>query len=136
MQTLRSGDATIAYEVAGDGDPLLMIMGLAADRRMWMLQLPVFTPHYRCITFDNRGVGDSSAPPGPFSMEQMAADALAVLDEAGVERAHVLAISMGGAIAQHLALKAPERIRSMVLASTWCSKNAYTQRMAEVGKIV
>jgi 3-oxoadipate enol-lactonase len=136
MQTLRSGDATIAYEVAGDGDPLLMIMGLAADRRMWMLQLPVLTPHYRCITFDNRGVGDSSAPPGPFSMEQMAADALAVLDEAGVERAHVLAISMGGAIAQHLALKAPERIRSMVLASTWCSKNAYTQRMAEVGKIV
>jgi pimeloyl-ACP methyl ester carboxylesterase len=69
-------------------------------------------------------------------MEQMAADALAVLDEAGVERAHVLAISMGGAIAQHLALKAPERVRSMVLASTWCSKNPYTMRMSEVGRSI
>jgi 3-oxoadipate enol-lactonase len=136
MQTLRSGDATIAYDVAGEGDPLLLIMGLAADRRMWMLQLPVLTPHFRCITFDNRGIGESTAPPGPFSMEQMAADALAVLDEAGIERAHVLSISMGGAIAQHLALKAPERIRSLVLASTWCSKNPYTQRMSEVGRLI
>jgi len=136
MQTLLSGDATIAYDVAGEGDPLLLIMGLAADRRMWMLQLPVLTPHFRCITFDNRGIGESTAPPGPFTMEQMAADALAVLDEAGIERAHVLAISMGGAIAQHLALKAPERIRSLVLASTWCSKNPYTRRMSEVGRLI
>ncbi len=136
MKTLPSGDATIAYEIDGDGDPLLLIMGLAADRRMWMLQLPVFTPHFRCITFDNRGVGDSKAPSGAFTMEQMAADALAVLDDANVERAHILAISMGGAIAQHLALKAPERVRSMVLASTWCSKNPYTERMAEIGRIV
>ena len=75
MHTLRSGDATIAYDVDGAGDPLLLIMGLAADRRMWMLQLPVLTPHFRCITFDNRGIGDSTAPPGPFSMEQMAGDA-------------------------------------------------------------
>jgi pimeloyl-ACP methyl ester carboxylesterase len=136
MKTLRSGDATIAYEIAGEGDPLLLIMGLAADRRMWMLQLPVLTPHFRCITFDNRGVGDSLAPPGPFTMEQMAADALAVLDDAGIERAHVLSISMGGAIAQHLALKSPERVRSLVLASTWCSKNPYTQRIAAVGREV
>ena len=136
MHTLRSGDATIAYDIDGDGDPLLLIMGLGADRRMWMLQLPVFTPQFRCITFDNRGIGDSTAPDGPFTMEQMAADALAVLDEAQVERAHVLAISMGGAIAQHLALKAPERIRSMVLASTWCSKNPYTQRMSDVGRSI
>jgi len=97
MHTLRSGDATIAYDIDGDGDPLLLIMGLGADRRMWMLQLPVLTQHFRCITFDNRGIGDSTAPEGPFTMEQMAADALAVLDEAQVERAHVLAISMGGA---------------------------------------
>ena len=136
MLTVRSDGADIAYEIAGSGDPLLMIMGLGADRRMWMLQLPVFGPEFRCITFDNRGVGDSVAPPGPFTMEQMAADALAVLDDAGVERAHVLSISMGGAIAQHLALKAPERISSLVLASTWCSKNPYIQRMSDAGKII
>jgi 3-oxoadipate enol-lactonase len=134
MKTISSGDATIAYEIAGEGDPLLLVMGLGADRRMWMLQLPVFTPQFRCITFDNRGVGDSVAPPGPFTMEQMAADALAVLDDAGIEKAHVLSISMGGAIAQHLALKAPERVRSLVLASTWCRKNPYIERMADVGK--
>lgn len=136
MHTLHSDDATIAYEIDGEGDPLLLIMGLGADRRMWMLQLPVLTPHYMCITFDNRGIGESTAPAGPFSMEQMAADALAVLDEAQVDRAHVLGISMGGAIAQHLALKAPERIRSLVLASTWCSKNPYTQRMSHAGRTI
>ncbi|MGZ4211420.1 MAG: alpha/beta fold hydrolase [Actinomycetota bacterium] len=136
MHMLRSDDAQIAYDIDGEGDPLLLIMGLGADRRMWMLQMPVFTSHYRCITFDNRGVGDSVAPPGPFSMEQMAADALAVLDETGVERAHVLGISMGGAIAQHLALKSPERVRSLALASTWCSKNPYTQRMSEIGRMI
>jgi pimeloyl-ACP methyl ester carboxylesterase len=69
-------------------------------------------------------------------MEQMAADALAVLDDAGIERAHVLAISMGGAIAQHLALKAPERVRSLVLASTWCTKNPYLQRIADTGRLI
>jgi 3-oxoadipate enol-lactonase len=136
MPTARAGDADIAYEINGSGDPLLMIMGFAADRRMWMLQVPVFGAHYRCVTFDNRGVGDSTAPDGPFSMEQMAEDALAVLDDAGIERAHVLAISMGGAIAQHLALKAPERIRSMVLASTWCSRNPYLQRIADTGRMI
>src|SRR5260221_10490001 len=88
-------------------------MGLAADRRMWMLQLPVLTPHFRCITFDNRGIGESVAPPGPFSMEQMAADALAVLYEAGIERAHVLGSSVGRAIPLHLAPAPPQPIPSL-----------------------
>ena len=136
MPITRSGDADIAYEMNGSGDPLLLIMGFAADRRMWMLQIPVFAPHFKVITFDNRGVGESTAPDGPFSMEQMAADALAVLDEVGAERAHVVSISMGGAIAQHLALKAPERVRSLVLASTWCSKNPYLQRIADTGSLI
>lgn len=136
MLLTRAGDADIAYEITGDGDPLLMIMGLAADARMWMLQTPAFAASYRCITFDNRGVGSSSVPPGPYSTEQMASDALAVLDAAEVERAHVLGISLGGAIAQHVALKAPERVRSLVLAATWCAPNPYQQRLAELGRLV
>jgi pimeloyl-ACP methyl ester carboxylesterase len=136
MPTVRSDGADIVYETHGSGDPLLMIMGLGADRRMWMLQLPVFSHEFQCIPFDNRGVGESTAAPGEFSMEQMAADALAVLDDAGIERAHVLSISMGGAIAQHLALKAPERVRSLVLASTWCARNPYISRMATIGNML
>jgi len=107
MPIARSGDADIAYEITGSGDLLLMIMGFLADSRMWVLQTPAFAEHFSCITFDNRGVGMSSRPPGPYTMEQMASDALAVMDDAGIERAHVLGISMGGAIAQHVALKAP-----------------------------
>ena len=136
MPIVRSGDADIAYEMAGDGDPLLMIMGFLSDSRMWVLQTPAFAPHFKVITFDNRGVGMSSVPPGPYSMEQMAADAIAVMDDAGIERAHVLGISMGGAIAQHVALKAPERIRSLVLAATWCHPNLWLDRLGNIGQQV
>ena len=113
MQRIRAGDADIAFDVTGVGDPLLLIMGLGADSKMWMLQTPTFSERLRCITFDNRGVGESSIPEGPYSTEQMAGDALAVLDALDVERAHVLGISLGGAIAQQVALKAPERVRSL-----------------------
>ena len=133
MPVTRSGDADIAYQITGTGDPLLMIMGFLADSQMWMLQTQAFAPHFSCITFDNRGVGSSSSPPGPYTTEQMAADALAVLDDAGIERAHVLGISMGGAIAQHVALKAPERVRSLILAATWCHPNQWLERISEIG---
>jgi pimeloyl-ACP methyl ester carboxylesterase len=133
MPIVRSGDADIAYETAGSGDPLIMIMGFLADSRMWTLQTPVFAEHFTCITFDNRGVGMSSRPPGPYSMEQMAGDAIAVMDDLGIDRAHVLGISMGGAIAQHVALKVPERIRSLVLAATWCQPNQWLERLGEIG---
>ncbi|HVL32303.1 MAG TPA: alpha/beta fold hydrolase [Actinomycetota bacterium] len=136
MPTIRSGNATIAYDVTGDGDPLLMLMGFASDRRMWMLQLPAFAERYRCITIDNRGTGESPLPDEPCTMEDMAQDALGVLDELGIERAHALGISMGGAIAQHIALKAPDRVRSLTLAATWSARNAYTQRVAYLGKRV
>lgn len=133
MPTVRSADADIAYEVTGSGAPLLMIMGFAGDSRMWMFQTPAFAERFRCITFDNRGAGGSSSPHGPYTMGQMANDALHVLDAAAADRAHVLGISMGGAIAQHLALIAPDRVRSLTLAATWCSHNAYLTRIAELG---
>jgi len=133
MPIARAGDADIAYEVAGSGEPLLMIMGFAADSRMWMFQTPTFAERYRCITFDNRAVGNSTGPLEGLTMEQMASDALAVLDAEGIERAHVLGISLGGAIAQHVALKAPERIRSLVLAATWCRRNPYLPRLGRIG---
>jgi pimeloyl-ACP methyl ester carboxylesterase len=136
MPIIRSGDADISYEVTGEGEPLLMIMGFLADSRMWMLQTPVFAEHFKCITLDNRGVGNSSRPPGPYTMEQMAGDVLAVMDDVGLESAHVLGISMGGAIAQHVVLKAPERVRSLVLAATFCRHNEWLARLGDVGRLV
>ncbi|HST26593.1 MAG TPA: alpha/beta fold hydrolase [Gaiellaceae bacterium] len=93
--------------------PLLLIQGLGYSMWAWRYQLDAFDR--RTIAFDNRGAGRSSKEPGPFSMEQFADDAVAVLDALGVEAAHVLGLSMGTFVAQSLALRAPERVRSLVL---------------------
>jgi 3-oxoadipate enol-lactonase len=110
--------ATLYWEEHGAGDPVLMIMGLSFTLEMWFRVLPAISPYYRAILFDNRGMGRSSVPRGPYSMRQMARDALAVLDAAGVERAHVVGASMGGMIAQELALSYPARVRSLLLGCT------------------
>jgi 3-oxoadipate enol-lactonase len=108
----------IAYEVAGSGEPLLMIMGLSSTRRAWWRLLPHLTPHAECITFDNRGTGESEPVRGRLTMADMVDDALGVLDRAGHASAHVIGVSMGGMIAQHLALDHRERVRSLILGCT------------------
>ena len=95
-------------------------MGLGYSHEMWHRTLPAMAEHYRTIVYDNRGVGKSDVPAGPYPMAQMADDAAAVLDAAGVERAHVYGISMGGMIAQELTLNHPQRVRSLILGCTAC----------------
>lgn len=106
------------WEEHGSGPPVLLIMGLSFTHEMWFRVLSSFTSRYRVILFDNRGVGASGVPPGRYSIPKMATDALAVLDAAGVSAAHVIGASMGGMIAQELALRYPERVRTLVLGST------------------
>lgn len=118
MPYVDRGEAAIWWDEAGDGDPLLLIMGLGYSADMWFRVLPDLAARYRTIRFDNRGVGRTGVPPGPYTVELMADDAVAVLDAAGVDRAHVLGISMGGLIAQELALTSPERVRSLLLGCT------------------
>ena len=108
------------WKEEGRGEPLLLIMGLGATLAWWNRLLPSLTPRFRTIVFDNRGVGKSDVPPGPYTIPLMADDALAVLDAAGVESAHVVGLSMGGYIAQELALANPGRVRSLVLGCTSC----------------
>ena len=108
----------IAYDVHGDGEPLVLIMGLGYGRWGWEPVVEPLAARYRVITFDNRGYGDSDAPPGPYTAAQMAGDTLAVLDAAGVERAHVVGASLGGAVAQELALRHGGRIEKLVLMAT------------------
>src|SRR5262249_60390572 len=96
-------------ETDGAADPLLLIMGLAADSTAWIFQVPEFARQYRTIVFDNRGVGRSSKPCGPYTIHAMADDAAGLLDAIGIARAHVVGGSMGGMIAQELALRHPKR---------------------------
>jgi pimeloyl-ACP methyl ester carboxylesterase len=133
MSTARVGDVELFYEEHGSGEPLLCIMGLAADSQAWVLQTPDFARRYRTIIYDNRGVGRSSKPAGPYSIAQMADDAAGLLDALDVPRAHVLGVSMGGMIAQELALRHSQRVRGLVLACTYPEPDASIRAQREVG---
>jgi pimeloyl-ACP methyl ester carboxylesterase len=119
MPRLRVGEIELAYEIDGEGEPLLLLMGLGGDRQGWDLVRADLARRHRLVLLDNRDAGESDEAGGPYGLPDMAADALALMDHLGIERFHVAGASMGGAIAQHLALQAPTRIASLVLACTW-----------------
>jgi pimeloyl-ACP methyl ester carboxylesterase len=108
----------IRWEERGSGGPLLLIQGLGYARWSWEPIVPALAERYRVLFFDNRGIGESDKPEGPYTARAMAGDAIQVLDEAGVARAHVLGASLGGMIAQELAVLAPERVDKLVLCCT------------------
>jgi pimeloyl-ACP methyl ester carboxylesterase len=114
----KSGPVTIHFETSGEGDPLLLIMGLGMPGAVWIPSLALL-PGFKCIYFDNRGTGISDKPDGPYTAEQMADDARAVMDAAGVRKAKVYGVSMGGMIAQELALRHPEQVEKLVLGCTF-----------------
>ncbi|TPW21098.1 MAG: putative alpha/beta-hydrolase fold family hydrolase [Elusimicrobia bacterium] len=117
LATLPSG-LRLAYESRGRGETLLLIAGLGRDRRMWDAQVPSLSERNRVVTFDNRGVGESEKPAGPYTAAQMAADASGLLDVLEVETALVAGASLGGLIAQELALSRPERVSRLALLCT------------------
>jgi pimeloyl-ACP methyl ester carboxylesterase len=129
----------IDYRVEGRGDPLVLIMGFTGGRNLWMFQVPAFKKHYQVVTFDNRGVGKSDKPRGPYSARMMAEDTIALMDHVGIKKAHVLGFSMGGMIAQELAINYPERVAKLVLAATYaCSDdgpNGGTPELVEAQKL-
>jgi pimeloyl-ACP methyl ester carboxylesterase len=117
----RPDTARISWESDGpeDGEAVLLIMGLAYPAAMWFRQVPALADRYRVIRIDNRGAGRTGDVPGaPYTVETMASDCLAVLDAADVAAAHVVGISMGGLMAQEIALTAPERVRTLCLLAT------------------
>jgi len=132
MKTIRAGDGTtIAYDASGraDGSPVLLLQGLGVDARGWALQRLALGRRHRLLAVDNRGVGGSAAAPQPFSLEQMADDAVRVLDAAGVAEAHVVGASMGGVLAQLVAVLHPDRVRSLVLACTACRHHEWRREL-------
>jgi 3-oxoadipate enol-lactonase len=114
----ENGGVWLSWRAYGDGEPVLMIMGFMGSSKAWFRLLPHVSREHRAIVFDNRGTGDSDRPRGLWSMDDLARDALAVLDAAGHESAHVIGASMGGMVAQHLALDHPERVRTLTLCCT------------------
>ena len=134
MPFVSATDGTrIHYEVTGKtgATPVLMIQGLGASKNAWNLQRIAMATRFRIISFDNRGAGRSDKPIEPFTLEQMADDAIAVLDAAGIETAHVVGASMGGVISQIVAVKYPQRVRSLTLVCTACRNHPWRQELLQ-----
>lgn len=131
MPIVRANGIYINYEERGEGEPLILIMGLGADGAVWELHAQAYEQHFRCILMDNRGAGLSDKPAGPYTTEMMADDTAGLMDALGIERARVAGISMGGAIAQSLALRHPGKVRSMALVSTWARCDTYAKIIFE-----
>lgn len=117
---VKVNDHHIACELAGPGDAATVCLShsLASSAVMWDPQMPVFDKRFRVLCYDTRGHGASDAPPGPYTMDGLADDAVAMLDQLGIERVHWVGLSMGGMVGQNLALRYPDRLRSLVLCDT------------------
>lgn len=134
MPFISATDGTrIHYEVTGKpgATPVLMIQGLGASKNAWNLQRIAMATRFRIISFDNRGAGRSDKPTEPFTLEQMAEDAIAVLDAAGIETAHVVGASMGGVISQIVSVKHAHRVRSLTLVCTACRNHPWRQELLQ-----
>jgi 3-oxoadipate enol-lactonase len=118
MAYVEDQGARIYWDEQGEGTPILLITGLGYPSCMWHRTRPVLTERFPTIAFDNRGIGSSDVPAGPYPIVLMASDAAAVLDAAKIESAHVFGVSMGGIIAQEFALQYPKRVRSLILGCT------------------
>jgi len=118
VATVLANGIDVYYEEHGEGDPLLLIMGWGGNAATWRPQLRGLAERFRVIVFDNRGVGRTSAPFERYSIPQMAEDAVALLQALEVRRAHVFGVSMGGMVAQELALRFPEWVDALVLGCT------------------
>ena len=127
MPTIKAGDVKLEYYLEGEGPPLLLIRGFTADCSNWGDRfLAPLQERFTCIRFSNRGTGLSDKPAGPTSIRQMAADAAALLDAIGIERAHVFGVSMGGMIAQEIALSHAGRVNGLALGCTAPAGEAVT----------
>lgn len=118
MPFSKSNGINLYYELHGGGDPLVLIPGLGYGGWMWHRMIPGLAGHFQVISVDNRGVGQSDKPPGPYTANLLAADILGLLDEHDLPKAHIMGHSMGGFIAQAFALEYPDRVDRLILSAT------------------
>ncbi|MBC8443896.1 MAG: alpha/beta fold hydrolase, partial [Deltaproteobacteria bacterium] len=120
MPTLTANNCQLYYDIHGDGDPLVLIMGLRRNVEWWYRQIPSLSEHFRVIVFDNRGAGRSDKPNMEYSIRLFAEDTAALMAVLDIPDASILGVSMGGYIAQELAINHPDRVRKMILGCTSC----------------
>ena len=129
MPMARVNGININYKVEGQGEPLVMLMGLSAALGAWSSQVPLLKKYYRVIRLDNRGAGKSDKPAGPYTTKMMADDTVGLMDHLGIEKANFMGVSMGGMIAQEIAINYPQRVNKLILASTYaCNDNGPERR--------
>lgn len=131
MPKVRVRDISIYYQEAGAGNPLVLLMGWGGDHTAWALQVPAFSGEFRCITPDNRGAGRSDQPDIPYTIRLLADDTVGLLDALGLSRAHVAGLSMGGMIAQEIAINHPERVLTLGLHATAARLDQYVRAVGE-----
>ena len=135
MPLAELGDLTLHFNTHGDGDPVLGIMGFGLDQRFWAGQIPAITATHRFITFDNRGTGHSIGSTVD-TIDGLAADAVRLLDHLAIESAVVFGVSMGGAVAQRLALDHPDRVSALILAITWARPIEFMRRQYQLARVL
>lgn len=131
MPRVTVNDINMHYEVHGTGDPVVLIQGLGGNHTFWYPNLPELKKHFRIVLLDYRGSGDTDKPDMPYTIRMFADDIAALMGTIGLSRAHVVGRSMGGCIAQELAINHPDRVRSLILAATWAKADGYLARLFE-----
>jgi pimeloyl-ACP methyl ester carboxylesterase len=129
MPDLQNDGLTISYDEYGDGEPVVFLPGTSLDSSMWMASAGAYLPGFRSIMVNLPDTGRSDEARGPYTPAGLAGDAFAAMDAAGVESAHVIGYSLGGAVAQEMAITSPGRVRSLVLVSTWARSDAWLRHL-------
>ena len=132
MPIVEANGQRLFYSSRGEGEPLLCVMGLGADSTAWILNVPRWSESHRVLVFDNRDVGQSSYCEEQYEVADMAADTLGLADALELDSFHLLGLSLGGAIAQRVALAAPERVRTLTLAVTYGGNGGWGAQRAAV----
>ncbi len=135
MPKIRVQGIDLYYEIHGEGAPLIMIRGLGSTADHWVAQVPAFSERFRVVIFDNRGIGRSDKPDIPYTIGMMAQDTLGLMHGLNIRRAHVLGMSMGGMIAQQIAIRSPEMVHGLVLCCTHCGGKHVFPPDEEIGRL-
>ncbi len=134
MPRAKVNDTTISYKVQGNGEALVLIMGLGANKESWFMNLRTLSKHYKVIVFDSRGAGRTRGTGEPYTVREMSEDTIGLLDYLKIEKAHFVGVSLGSLVTQEIAIGFPQRVGKLVLAATWALMDDAVRKEDRDGK--